>query len=117
MMESVEVARIIGQLENAVTNLTNTWQHQDANASAGRAEIHRKIDEVIKDVLRLTARVDALSKNVTIIEPSIKEFNDEKLRDEGAKKLGKWLWGILLTTAGFIGYGIHEAASIYLKQH
>lgn len=116
-METVEVARIIGQLENAVTTLTMTWQRQDASASAGRAEIHRKIDEVIKDVLRLTARVDALSMNVTIIEPSIKEFNDEKLRDEGAKKLGKWLWAIFLTTAGGIGYGIHEAIGIFMKQH
>lgn len=116
-METVEVARIIGQLESAVTNLTNTWQRQEASAVAGRLELHRKIDEAIKDLLKLTERVNSLSKNVTIIEPSIKEFNDEKLRDEGAKKLGKWLWGILLTTAGFIGYGIHEAVGIYMKQH
>lgn len=116
-METVEVARIIGQLENAVTSLTDTWQRQDARACAAIVDMHRKIDEAIKDVINLTARVDALSRNVTIIEPSIKEFNDEKLRDEGAKKLGRWLWGILLTTAGGIGYALHEAIGIFMRPH
>lgn len=116
-MEGVEVARIIGQLENAVTNLTITWQRQEERANVGRAELHRKIDEAIIDLLRLTERVNTLSQHVTVIQPSIKEFNDEKMRDEGAKSLGRWLWGILLTTAGFIGYGIHEAIGIYMKQH
>lgn len=116
-MEDINIARTIGRLESTIVNLTETWQRQELQASQGRIEIHRKIDEAIKDLLRLTARVDALSRNVTIIEPSIKEFNDEKLRDEGAKSLGKYLWAIFLTTAGGIGYGIHEAIGIFMRPH
>jgi hypothetical protein len=98
----------VGELRNAVENLTSNWVRQDQAATDGRKVIHDKIDEVRDNVIDLTHRVEGVEKEVKIIQPSIKIFNDEKLRDEGARSLGKLLWAAILTGAGLIGWGLHE---------
>ena len=98
----------VGELRNAVENLTSNWLRQDQAATDGRKVIHDKIDEVRDNVIDLTHRVEGVEKEVKIIQPSIKIFNDVKLRDEGARSLGKLLWAAILTGAGLIGWGLHE---------
>jgi signal transduction histidine kinase len=42
------------------------------------------------------------------VEPAVKKYEDEKMREEGAKRLGKGLIAALTASAGAIGWGLHE---------
>jgi len=103
-----ELTMTVGGLKQAVENLTTNWKRQDDAATSGRHALHQKIDDVREDVSDLGNRVDNLDRAVKIIEPSIAIFNEEKLRAEGARDLGRWIWGAFLAAAGFAGYWLHE---------
>jgi archaellum component FlaC len=120
-----EISAEIGGLKKAVEMMTSQWQRQEETATAGRKALHDKVEMVRQElgieVSGLGLRVDRLTDKVTLIEPSVvklkedvKEFEDEKLRDEGAKRLGKYLWLAMTAAAGVVGFGIHELIG-YLK--
>jgi len=56
----------------------------------------------------LGIRVDRLSDQVKLVEPSIQAFKDEKLRKEGAERLGVRLYTAMIAAAGLVGWGLHE---------
>lgn len=99
----------IGGLKSTVDSLAVQWARQETAASDGRARLHSKIEEVKDSVTKLDGRVDNLSEKVTAIEPSMKAFEKEELRQEGAKRLGARLWGAMVLAAGLAGWGVHEA--------
>lgn len=107
-----QISAEIGALKKAVELMTDMWKAQEASASAGRKALHDKFelikDEVGLQVAGLSLRVDRLTDKVTLIEPSVTSFKEEKLRDEGAKRLGVKLYAALVAGASLIGYGAHE---------
>lgn len=102
----------VAGLAAVVDSMTRQWARQEDGASNGRSVIHTKIDSMRDDVTDLGNRLGNLEKAVAIVEPSLKVFNEEKLRDEGARRLGRWLWAGFLTAAGGLGYALHEALGI-----
>ena len=103
-----EMNRSVGALQQVVTHMTDTWRSQEQVATEGRRLMHSKMDMLKEGVAGLTGRVDNMAGELSALKPAVQEFKDEKLRDEGAKRLGKYLWGGMLTAAGFGGWGIHE---------
>lgn len=107
-----QISSEIGGLKRSVELMTDLWKTQEASASAGRRALHDKFDqfrqEVGIDISALSLRVDRLTDKVTSIEPSVKAFEKEELRQEGAKRLGARLWGAMVLAAGLVGWGIHE---------
>ena len=107
-----EMSRVVGGLQNAVETMTTMWATQDAAATQGRRVLHDKLEaireEMMAKVSTLTYRVDSMGVQINLIEPSVKAFNDETLRQEGAKRLGKWVIGGMTTVAGMVGWGVHE---------
>lgn len=107
-----QISSELGGLKKAVEIMTDLWKTQEASASAGRKTLHDKFemfkDEMGLQVAGLSLRVDRLTDQVTKIEPSVSAFNNEKLRDEGARRVGRRWWYWILTAAGFGGWGIHE---------
>jgi hypothetical protein len=107
-----QMSLLVGGLKNAVETMTRLWQSQEVAATEGRRQLHLKFDSLKDEVRTLTGRVDQMGKDIALIEPSVKGFNDEKLRDEGAKRLGKTIIAIggtaITAVAGAVGYGIHE---------
>lgn len=102
----------LGGLKQAVESLTKIWAEQDRAATEGRRKLHDKFDnfreEVREKMTNMARRVDVLTDKVDTIEPSVKGFNEEKLREEGSKRLGKMLVGAIGVAMGGIGWGVHE---------
>lgn len=113
-----DLNRLIGGLAATISNHTETWQRQDTAASSGRERLYKRIESLATELrasaANLAARVAALEEKVKVIKPSVDAFNEEKLREEGAKRFGLWVWSGLLLAAGFIGYVVHEALEWYL---
>lgn len=113
----IKMSGEIGGLKSTVDQISSQWARQETNASAGRAQLHTKIEGVQGSVAALSGRVDNLSEKVTAIEPSMKAFEREEFRQEGVKRLGARLWGAMLVAAGFAGWGIHETVSWWFRGH
>jgi len=120
-----QISLKLGQLSQAVEMMTTMWQRQEELATAGRKALHEKVEAVRQElgiqVAGLSLRVDRLTDQVKIIEPSVtalkddvKEFEDEKLRDEGAKRQRTGMITALTAVAGGIGWGLHELIG-YIK--
>lgn len=106
----------IGGLKSTVDSISSQWARQETNASAGRAGLHAKIEAVQGSVTNLSGRVDTLTDKVASIEPSMKAFEREELRQEGAKRLGARIWAIMMLAAGLAGWGIHEAVGWFFHR-
>ena len=120
-----QISMKLGQLSQAVEFMTDMWKRQEESASAGRKALHDKLehfkDEVGVQISGLSLRVDRLvdgmkdiDDTMAKVEPAVKKYEDEKLREEGAKKFGKGLMAALTAAAGGIGWGLHEFIG-YLK--
>lgn len=120
-----QISMKLGQLSQAVEFMTEMWKRQEDSASAGRKALHDKFehfrDEVGLQVSGLSLRVDRLvdsmksmDETMSKVEPAVKKYEDEKLREEGAKKLGGRLVAAMMAAAGGIGWGLHELIG-YLK--
>lgn len=107
-----QISAELGALKKAVELMTDMWRTQEASASAGRKALHDKFelvkDEVGLQVAGLSLRVDRLTDKVSLIEPSVNSFKEEKLRDEGAKRLGVKLYAALVAGASILGWSAHE---------
>ena len=106
--EFSELNMTVGELKGAITYLTETWKGQEVAATEGRRLLHVKVKALRDDVHKLGSRMDDMSKIVASIEPSVKAFDAEKLRSEGAKRLGGSIWAGTIAIAGGVGWGIHE---------
>jgi outer membrane murein-binding lipoprotein Lpp len=98
-----QVSAEIGGLKAAVEMMTTTWQAQEKSASDGRRSLHDKFDELSKDVIRLTAQVENVSKDLAIIKPAIDEFKAARDRQDGAQRMGKLIWVAFIGVAGAAG--------------
>lgn len=107
-----EMSGSIGSLKGTIETMTRVWQQQEATATAGRRVVHDKVDVLTTNIHSLTSRVDQMNKDIVAIQPAVKVFHEEKLRAEGAKRLGRYLWGLMLTAAGGLGWGIHEVIAV-----
>lgn len=107
-----QISAEIGGLKKAVEMMTDMWQRQESNASAGRKALHDKFemfkDEVGLQIAGLSLRVDRLTDQVKLYEPSVTSFKEDKLRKEGAERLGLRLWAAMMAVSGVIGWGLHE---------
>ena len=114
-----QISMKLGQLSQAVEMMTDMWRRQEEIATAGRRALHDKVEIIRQElgvqVAGLSLRVDRLTDQVKIIEPTVTALKDdvevfehEKLRQEGAKRLGKVLIGALGVVAGGVGWGVHE---------
>ena len=126
-MNEIAVHRQLASLATSVDHLTETmkalssqWARQEEVAVAGRSALHKKFEDFRVDVgVKLTAlgaRIDNVAKTVSKVEPAVKKYEDEKLREEGAKRLGKGLIAAITAAAGVIGWGANELLA-WLKLH
>lgn len=110
-MGNEENAELIA-LRSAVETMTRVWQVQDRAANEGRRKLYDKFDlfreEVREKMSAMASQVNDMAKQMAEIQPSIKEYNAEKLRDEGASGMKKYIAGFVLTGAGGVGWAVHE---------
>lgn len=98
-----QVSAEIGGLKAAVEMMTTTWQAQEKSATEGRRSLHDKIEQVSRDVIRLTAEVENVSKDLMVIKPAIDAFKTARDRQEGAQRMGKMIWVAFIGIAGAVG--------------
>jgi outer membrane murein-binding lipoprotein Lpp len=98
-----QVSADIGGLKASVEMLMTTWQAQEKSATDGRRSLHDKFDLLSKDVIRLTAEVENLAKDLGVIKPAIDAFKTARDRQDGAQWMGKLVWGAFLGLAGVAG--------------
>lgn len=99
-----EISRSLGGLESTVDNLVQTWERQEATASAGRAALYAKFDTIQTQVGALHVKVEMALKGLAEISPSVKAFEVARERAKGAQTLGKFLWAAILSAGGLIGW-------------
>lgn len=103
-----QVSAEIGGLKAAVEMMTTTWQAQEKSASEGRRSLHDKFEKVSQDVIRLTAEVENISKDMAIIKPALDAFKTARDRQDGAQWMGKLIWVAFIGLAGAAGAVIAE---------
>jgi hypothetical protein len=115
-----QITLMVGGLKQAVETMTGMWHQQELAATEGRRALHEKFEnfreEMRVKMTDISGRVDRLAAQVKVIEPSVSAFNEEKLRDEGAKRLGKFLMAGLMSVAGLLGWGMHELIGWFLHR-
>lgn len=103
-----EISRLLGGLQAEVKNLTDTWRHQDREASEGRKRLHDKVDALASQQGTLANKVEQQTKELAEVKPAIKRFETERQRREGANSLLKLLWVGIVAFATGLGYVAHE---------
>lgn len=103
-----QVSADIGGLKTAIEMMTSTWQAQEKSATDGRRSLHDKFDALSKDVVRLTAEVENVSKDINTIKPAVEAFKSARDQQIGAQRLGKMLWAAFIGLAGIAGAGFAE---------
>jgi hypothetical protein len=114
-----QISMQLGELRKAVEFMTDMWKRQEENATLGRKALHEKVEMVRQEiglqVTGLSLRVDRVADQMTTLEPlvntlktDIRDFEDEAMREEGAKRLGRYLIAGMSAVAGGIGWGLHE---------
>jgi hypothetical protein len=79
------------------------------------AQVGTQLSSMNTRVDRVVERQDQIESTLKAIEPAMKNFSDETLRQEGAKRLGVRLWGVMMAAAGAMGWGIHEIFVLFWK--
>ena len=112
-MSDAELHQMLGGLRANVEHLTQTinnmasqWANQEKNASEGRRILHQKVDGLKEVATGLSQRVGKMEETLEGIKPAVKQFEDQRLEQKGAMKLGKLLWTGMLAAAGTMGGAI-----------
>jgi hypothetical protein len=120
-----QISMKLGQLTATIELMSDMWKRQEEAAVVGRKSLHEKVEMVRQElglqVTGLSIRVDRMADQMKSLEPlvntlktDVREFEDEAMRDEGAKRLKKYLWAVVGTLAGGIGWGLSQLVG-YLK--
>ena len=99
----MELNRTVGGLAGTVTTLTETWKHQDREATEGRRRLYVKFEELQSSVIGLTGRVNAIVGEVEEMKPSVRNFDQQHQQNIGSKKTLAAIWGALFVLAGSAG--------------
>lgn len=108
MSESnAQIIRSIGALEEAVKNLANVAIRMDDKALEERHAIYERIDDLASEVMKIASKVDVQQSKLDKIAPTIEKFEESYQRSIGAKHLGKFIWGIIISilTVGIAAIG------------
>lgn len=99
----IEFSSKIGGLLATVTNLNQNWERNDRDATEGRRVLHGKVDALVSEVGRLSARVDHMSGELAAIKPQVATFDQQHQREIGSRKTLAAIWGVLFALAGAAG--------------
>lgn len=130
-MNDITVHRQLASLQTSVEHLAEALKsmaaqsvNQEAAANAGRKALHDKLesfkDQVGVQISGLSLRVDRLvdgmktmDEAMSKVDPVVRQYEDEKMRQEGANKFGAKLVAGLTMIAGGVGWGIHELIGFF----
>jgi hypothetical protein len=110
---TVSIQRLIGQMESAIKGFSEKLDEQTEDArdyakkaSTDRAQLFAAIDGVKEQISHMDRRIYVVETKVTSITPVTQDFQNLRLKAEGAGWLGRSLWQIG-------GWVIGAAASLY----
>lgn len=111
-----QITLMVGGLKQAVESMSDQWKRQEESAVAGRRALHEKFetfrDDVVLQISGLNLRLDRVVDTMSKIEPAVKKYEEEKLREEGAKtqnaRIGKLVVAVMGAIGTGIGWGLHE---------
>jgi hypothetical protein len=130
-MNDITVHRQLASLQTSVEHLAEALKNmatqsfnQEAAASAGRKALHDKLesfkDQVGVQISGLSLRVDRLVDSMksmddamSKVDPVVRQYEDEKMREEGAKKFGAKIVAGLVAISGAVGWGVHELIGFF----
>lgn len=96
----------IKAVESRVTELQRDMAHSDEKSDASRANVHRRLDEVVMRTTSLENDVIGVKNKVERVEGVTDEIRALRQQALGAGTLGVWLWKIggwvITAAAGFM---------------
>jgi hypothetical protein len=123
-MNEIMIHRQLASLQTSVEHLTDAmksmssqWATQESSAASGRRALHEKFehfrDEVGLQISGLSLRVDrvvdsvkAMDVTMTKVKPAVEKYEAEKMREEGARRLGAKLVTALTAASGVMGAAV-----------
>lgn len=105
-----EIERAIGGLQASVDTLTRQWAAQDAKASAGRGELHGKLDALRLDMVVVQSDVQNIGTAVGKLTPTVQTLEAQRIEREGARKMLGMIYGGIGAAAGIAGAFLVELA-------
>jgi DNA repair ATPase RecN len=95
-----EILKAIGALQEAVKNLVIQAERLDDKAQEHREIIYGKLDELQKEIGRVSSDLKVQENRVDGIEPKVSVLNSHYERSQGAKGLGKFIWTVIIAIIG-----------------
>lgn len=103
-----DVNRALGVLQGEVKFLTDTWRQQDATATEGRRALYEKVEVMIKEMMRLTGRVDAIADELEALKPVVAASDRRHQQAVGSKKIIAIVWTSLIALVSALTAGLLE---------
>ena len=122
-----DLNRSIGGLEVAITSLQDSVRYHQESSEQGRRRLYEKFEMldrsvnqemrvVVGTISALTTRVDGLAARLEVVEPIAEMVRSDKLRKEGAQRLGAFLWSAVIAGAGIVGWMVHELVGFLMHR-
>lgn len=109
----LKMAETIGGLVASVNTLTRQWRDQDEKATAGRRDMHQKIDRVVDDFRTLEGLVKAAISDIADMKPIVDAVEVAKFKAVGALTAGRWFYWVVFGSGG--GAGVLWIASHFFQ--
>ena len=122
-MNDHAVAQALGDLQGTVRSMAEQWRRQDENANVGRRAVSARLEDLSRQMMTMTAKLDGVTQDVaelrneieTEIMPTIEAVKMTTAKQSGALWAGKIFWSFMIGIAGTIGFAVHEMLQ-YLKK-
>ena len=96
-----QMAGQIGELTSTVRSLESNWRNHDEKASAGRAVLHAKVDNLANEFNGWRGKLDGAILDIAEMKPMVDEMRSAKQRAIGALMMSRVLYAVGVTmTAG-----------------
>jgi hypothetical protein len=118
---NLDMLRSLGDLEGTVRQMSEQWRRQEDAATAGRALLHSKFEEisiqmgkVASDCLATIHMVEELKKDMDEkIMPTIEAYKIIVARSEGALLAGKTFWSLVVCASTVLGFLFHQIIAYF----
>lgn len=116
----------LGALREAIDNLNRNWSDKDRQATEGRRELYRKVDQLkddgnrkfdeLKDEVRTTSgKLEILARDFLEMKPVVRRFEIAGHHNAGARWVLRVVWGALATGVAAIAFLIHDWAGVIIS--
>jgi len=113
--------RALGDLEGTVRHMSDQWRRQEDAATAGRAALHSRFEEISAQMSKVSADCISIIHDVAELKkdidekimPTVEEYKTSMARNEGAIIAGRTFWSLVVCASTVFGFVVHQAIAYF----